>query len=460
MQFFQHCRQPRPILAGLFLLSLLCYLALIPAPRVDGELIGSDGIGYYVYLRSVIIDHDLDLANEFDHYRAATKEQGLSPTGRAANKYPVGPAVLWAPFYLLAHGIALAGRALGFGLVPDGYGHLYQAAICIGSIVYGTAGFWLCYSSARRIFSPSAVLAAVVLLWLASNAIYYMVFQPSMAHMVSLFSVALVLSVWFRWFRTPDSPPPGLALLLGAAGGLVLLVRLQDAIFLLLPYGALLLQTLQSWRKGHAAQARRWLWCGLLAALATVLVFLPQLAAWKLIYGTWLAMPYLADSNEPFRWLQPQLVGVLVSPLRGLFVWHPVYLLALLGLVGVLLPRDRWLALALLALLTLNIYVVASWWAWWQGDSFGGRMFLNAMWAWVLGLSGLVEWAAAGRRRWPALLTIGGLLIAWNGLAVVQYQLDLLPRAAAITWQTLTIERLAFPWALLHRYLFARLPGL
>ena len=44
--------------------------------------------------------------------------------------------------------------------------------------------------------------------------------------------------------------------------------------------------------------------------------------------------------------------------------------------------RERWLALALLVVLALAMYIVAAWYQWWQGDSFGGRMLLNAMWVW------------------------------------------------------------------------------
>ena len=36
------------VIGGLFLFSLLCFLVLLRVPRVDGQLIGSDGTYYYV----------------------------------------------------------------------------------------------------------------------------------------------------------------------------------------------------------------------------------------------------------------------------------------------------------------------------------------------------------------------------------------------------------------------------
>jgi hypothetical protein len=292
-----------------------------------------------------------------------------------------------------------------------------------------------------------------LLLWFASNAIYYMVIEPSMAHMVSLFSASLLLSCWFWWLHRAQRPPAlWQAALLGAAGGLVLLVRLQDAFLLLLPYGTLALYMLQAWQAGEYVRVRQWLRAGVVAACCTVLIFVPQIIAWQQIYGTWLALPYLSDHDPAFTWLSPHIAGVLVSPFRGLFIWHPVYLLATIGLL-VLARRDRSMALWLALLLALNIYIVASWWAWWQGDAFGGRMFLNAMWIWVLGLAGLLEWLREHIRPslYRPLLAVALLLVVWNGLALAQYRLGLVPMDAPLTWEQITLDRLRLPWLLLQR---------
>ncbi|MFL5800634.1 MAG: hypothetical protein ACJ8CR_02720 [Roseiflexaceae bacterium] len=441
--------RPRWLFAGLFLFSLLFFLALLRVPRVDGQLIGSDGAYYYVYLRSLAIDHDLSFANEYAYYQLPPTSPGLTPTGLSPNKYAIGPALLWLPFFLAAHLIALLGQALGLGLVPDGYGYLYQGAVAIGSIVYGTLGFWLAYRCARRFCSQLAAITAVVLLWLAGNAFYYMVFEPSMSHMVSLFSVALLLSIWFLRFRDAAALSPATAAMLGAAAGLVLLVRLQDAPFLLLPYGSILLRTIQHWCQGDSGRARAWLGRGLIAGIATIVTFSPQSHAWHVLYGTWVASPYLGEHIPTFYWLQPQLAGVLVSTFHGLFSWHPIYLCALIGL-ALLIRRDRSLALGLLAVLALDVYIVAAFWVWWQGDSFGGRMFLNAIWGWVLGLAALLDWLRARRLFYPAL-AIGLLLIGWNGLSLIQYRLGFVPMGVPLTWEQMTIERIKLPWTLWQR---------
>jgi hypothetical protein len=441
--------QPRWVFGGLLLFSVLFFLTLLRAPRIDGQLIGSDGVAYYVYARSLVIDHDLDFTNEFTYFQLKPAAFVRTAMGYIGNKYAIGPALLWMPFFLVAHAIALAAHALGWNVAADGYSYLYQSAISIGSIVYGALGFWLAYVCTRRMFSQIAALMAVGLLWLASNSFYYMAFEPSMSHMVSLFSVALLLTIWFVWFRNIERPAIVHAAALGAAGGLVLLVRLQDAPFLLLPYGYLLLQLIQTWRAGHPRAAQHWFLCGLITSAFTLIVFAPQLAIWQQLYGTWAVSPYFEDHIPAFNWLHPQLFGVLFSTFHGLFTWHPIYLFALCGLT-VVAKQDRRLAIALTTLLLLELYIVAAWWAWWQGDSFGGRMFLSGMWIWVLGLAGCLEWLRRRRFFYP-VIAIGLLLICWNGLSLIQYRLGFVPMSAPLTWEQITIGRLRIPWLLLKK---------
>ena len=84
-----------------------------------------------------------------------------------------------------------------------------------------------------------------------------------------------------------------------------------------------------------------------------------------------------------------------------------------------------------------------------QGDSFGGRMFLNATWIWVMGLAALIEWLRA-RRLFYLALALGALLICWNGLSLIQYRLGFVPMSKPLTWEQMTIERIKLPWMLLQ----------
>jgi hypothetical protein len=444
--------RPLPLSVVLGALATLAFIALLPVPRADGELIGSDGVGYYVYLRSWVIDGDLDLNNEYAYFAHAFKAPEPTPLGLAGNKLAVGTAIFWLPFYLLAHLIALLGNLLGFDIPSDGYSYLYQSAISFGSIFYGSLGMYLAARSASRLWNEGASALALGMLWMASNVFYYMVFEPSMSHMVALFCVSLLLWYWHSAFYEQKKPNWKSFALLGAAGGAVLLVRVQDGIFLLLPYGYLLWRWIITLRERQSEISKHWLIGGLLTALFTFLVFTPQLYVWQTLYGSFLTSPYTHDHDPPFYWLQPQLWSVLFSSFHGLFSWHPIFLLALIGLLmaGKELAWQRW---ALVGLLALNLYLVAAWWAWWQGDSFGGRMFISAFWIWQLGLCSLINRIWHKRSGQIAVWSVGGLLLIWNMLSLIQYRLGYVPMGEPLTWQEMTIDRLRLPWLLLERLL-------
>ena len=79
---------------------------------------------------------------------------------------------------------------------------------------------------------------------------------------------------------------------------------------------------------------------GLLAAAAAVLVFLPQMLAWRRLYGSLVTMP---QGGGFVDWSSPHLLDTLFSADHGLFTWTPLTLLGLLGLLA-LLRRDAALA--------------------------------------------------------------------------------------------------------------------
>ena len=61
-----------------------------------------------------------------------------TPTGLPFNYWPVGPALLWLPFFLLAHGLALRrSTPLGVAIRLDGCGYWHQAFVIAGNIAYG-----------------------------------------------------------------------------------------------------------------------------------------------------------------------------------------------------------------------------------------------------------------------------------------------------------------------------------
>ena len=440
-------------IAAVTLACLLAFLLTIPLPRADGQLVGSDGVYYYVYLPSLLLDGDLDFSDEYAYFFAydpAKLDRLLSnptPRGVPPNQWPIGPAILWSPFFLLAHLLAHLLNSLGAHISTSGYGYFYQAFVLSGNILYGGAGVWLTYLFVRELATEKAALTSTVLIALAGNLVYYMTAEPYMSHTLSAFASGLF---FYTWLRRRNRPGGWTALLYGLLGGLMALIRPQDGLFLTLPFLARLPSAWRGLRAGEKGPALELLRDALVAVSAALLLFAPQMVVWGQLYGNYFRSPYTYQEHPVlFYWLSPRLGAVLFSAFRGLFTWHPIFLLALVGL-ALTYRRDRSFALLGGLGFIAQWYIISAWHNWVQGDAFGGRMFIVCTPIFVLGLAHLIEWVTR-RWSWSPVFTLGGLLLMWNFLLFVEYRFGLATAQRSPTWYDLTVGRVAFAVAFLRR---------
>lgn len=423
-------RHPYRAASLLFALLLLIYIPTLRVPHTYGLLVGSDGIGYFANLRSLVFDHDLQLSDEY------ARLTGTALSGSGTAKFPVGVAVLWLPFFLVMHLVVLALHAAGQPVVADGYSWFYQFGACFGTMVYGYLGLLLMIRLCREFFDTATTLLATFLLFCGWNIIYYFLFENSMSHMVSLFVVGALLA---RWRFGPRDKPLRYWGGIGLCVGVAAMVRPQDAAFVVVP--GIDLAT----RVFEAARARRWAGAARLAGgalslgIGSLIGYSPQIVASQATYGHPFASGYFVK-GETFSWTTPHIFQILFSRWHGLVTWHPLILLTLIGLY--VLGRTQPAYAARLAVaVAIQIYVVASWHAWWQGDAFGSRMLINCAPAFALGLAALITWVRA-RVDVRVVLAVAALALLWNGLFIAQYRLGLISKAEPITWQQLTVGKL------------------
>lgn len=422
----------RGVLTACFLLTL---------PLVTPRIRGADEIEYFSYLRSLAFDRDLEFGNEYEHFYAADPE-GLAgfkatflerrepATGAHINFAPIGSALLWAPFYFLAHLGVLLARALGAALQADGYSRPYVAAACYASAGYGFLGLLLVHDALVRFGRLAAgATPAVIGVWLGTPLLYYMTIAPGFSHACSVFAVGLLvwLSLWLR--EQGDAPPSGWALA-GAAVGLCGLVREQDALFGVIAAGVLLERAVRTRRLAPAALR------GVVLAGAALLVFLPQLVAYRLINGGFGPSRMVA---RKMSYASPHFFEVLFDPGHGLFAWTPLLLLAALALLALAASR-RDLASALLALaFLLQAWINGSLESWTQAGAFGSRRFLSVTPAFAWGLAYL--WARLVPRFGRAGLAAGlAVFCWWNASLMVQFGLRLMDRQR-LEWPRVAINQ-------------------
>ena len=424
----------------------LCIVAVLALPLFTPRVYGADEIKYFAALRSVYFDRDLHYANEYAHFigRDPVAHAGLrpymegeTPTGYRLNDAPIGTAVLWSPFYVAADIGVAAARSLGAAVPRDGYAWPYVWAVCLGSLFWGTAGMFLAYRLCRAYASRTASLWGVVAIWFASPVVFYLYITPAMAHANSMFAVSLFLLLWQR--GRVDRAARGWVIL-GAAAGLMILVRELNWLLLLVlavdeTQGILhVVQSADGQRVRGAPLVRaavvEW-WrrsVGYLCfAVALGIVVAPQLYVYQTLNGTFGPTPFVV---EKFSLLPRYAFAVLFSGFHGLFSWHPVTLVAVLGLAA-LWRRAPWVAAALVVFVAAQVLVIGSYETWWGGASFGARRFINCTPIFSLGLA-VGFGTLRGRFRHLAAAAIAGLVL-WNAGLAVQYSVGLIPRDAPVS---------------------------
>jgi hypothetical protein len=451
---------------GVALLGL-CFVLLVPA--ITPRLYASDEVQYYSYLRSLWFDHDVSFENEYRYFyeRGVARSAGFhetflerrTGTGLRINFGTIGSALLWSPFYAVADaGTRLAALA-GSQVPADGYSTPYVTAVALGSACYGWLALVLAFRLASRF--QAGALAATLAVWFGTPLVFYMYVAPPMSHACSAFAVALFLTVWLE-VREHWSVRGTMAL--GAAAALMVMVREQDAFFVVGPA----IDFAWSWLE--SPQARRRATLGSLSAgvAAGLVTFVPQALAYLSLNG------YLGPSRLVTRkmtWWAPHALEVLLSPSHGWLWWTPLTVAALGGLAWMAwrapsprhgtLPGNlpRRVAICSLAMIAAQVYVAGSVESWTVAGAFGQRRFVAATPLLVLGLSACLTAASAstsGRRATALVVCVGvwwnlGLMAQFGTGAMDRQRLEL-ARNAHYTFVRLPIE---LP-TLVYRYAFDR----
>lgn len=368
----EHYKYPKFVLVCLacFLLAFFMSNRLFRGDLAGWKLIiSSDGLGYYAYLPAFLIDQDVTFHKVteretkllgYDRYKPAY----LVKSGdRVVNKYFAGEALLLLPFFLLATFFSWAG-----GIEMTGYSFFFQLFTGLGALFYLLLGLYYL----KKIFQHlriRPVLSAVILvtILLGTNLFYYSMWQPSMSHVYSFFAIN-----GFLWFFCRSIQRPGIThmVLSGLFLGFTVLIRPTNGIvILLLPF------LFNTGEEAHmlAVYLRQRKVAVLYSLAAFILVVAIQPIIWHLQTGRWVIWSY---TNEGFNFAHPQLKNVLFSYRKGLFIYTPLIFISILGCIRLAFSNlRRFFSISLF--LILGTYIIASWWNWYYGDSFGARAFID-----------------------------------------------------------------------------------
>ena len=398
---------------------------------VSTKIRGADEIEYYSHLRSAVFDRDLDFTNEYEHfYRAnpqgllAFKETFLDrrepKTGRPINFAPIGSAVVWSPFFLLAHALVTNGVLRG---PADGLSPAYTGAVAYGSSFLAILGFLIAFQTLKKYLGVTEGLSliAVLAVWFGTPAFYYMTVAPAFAHAPSILAVSLL---FFLWLRAREKDGVFDWVLMGLVAGLAMLIREQGALFLIAPGLDLGFRLL----KGDVKRA---LERGVAVLGAAGLVFAPQLLAYQALNGSF-GPTQLVQRKMDFG--SPHFFDVLIDPGHGLLLWTPLLLIAFLGLVRAIFRLGA-VGVFVTAALIAQVYINGSVLSWHQAGAFGSRRFVDSTILFVVGFAfGLM---AVTPRTQKILVA---LALWWNLSLMMQFGLKLMDRQR-LDWPGIAIRQ-------------------
>ena len=407
---------------------------LFSSIRDEPFIQGADDSHYYLWLRSWVVDGDLDFTNDFaaipflePDYKERILNGPRTATGMVPNKFPVGWAVVSAPGFATAH---LLSKALGWE--DNGFGAPYQLAVWLQQILMAGVGFLLLRSILRRWYSNPVCVLAIMMVWLTSPMVYYQTARIAMVH-----NTLFVLGTLVFWLalrvrdclgsrdRRSMTELASLSGLAGFAAGLMVICR-PSAIVYLIPPVWLIIDGMYRNARGSP---------GLLTAMgagaiagAAAGVF-PQLLAWKQVYGHWI---YYSYQGEGFNWASPQFYTSLLSPHHGLFNWHPMLAL---GLGGLLLASLRgkftpsWL-ISFIAIAWIN----SAWHMVHFGSAFGGRAYEFVVFFATLGMAYALHQLQRRAVFLHATLALHALLACWNTVFMYLFMQGIVSREEPVTW--------------------------
>jgi hypothetical protein len=163
-----------------------------------------------------------------------------------------------------------------------------------------------------------------------------------------------------------------------------------------------------------ALSTRQWRKLVLLGAGFLILGWHLPFTWWRMYGAPWV-VPAAIQGQQEFLSGPIYVKEVLLSPERGLILWSPLVLLALIGL-GLLFKKDRHLSLTLGLMIVLQVLMNASLHDWGGGWAYGMRRMTELYPVWVIGLATLLHTARSASKtaawgRWARSITVSLTLL-------------------------------------------------
>lgn len=374
-----------------------------------------DDTAYYMIGKSIIVDGDVDYSNEQLRKEAYCDLNSLGNTNQGT-RVPIGPSILWAPFILLAHILTLLFNVFsGGGLAANGYSPHYLLVTCVGSSIYTFLSLLISYKILTKFFSPKISLLSVLTVFLGNSLIYNAYVRMLMSHSPEVFTIAIFVLFFLNVVEKRELVH---YLLFGIASGLLVIVRYDNAMFLIMPVVHILSVFWSSIKSGRWHFFSVMLKYYSLAALVSFVVILPQFLHYYIQSGDIIPKTLGGHLSRTFD----TIVGIkalFFSKTRNILWGKPIIIIGAIGSF-LFIRQNRLLGIAFSLIIIFGI----SWLFWrphvyWWGMDFGIRHLIKLSLPLAFGYAAIIK---SVNIRGKALLFSGlsFVIILWEYLKIIQ----------------------------------------
>jgi len=341
-----------------FLFSIVVsFFYLRPLNSEWFRIITADGLGYYSYLPAKFIYHDKNLNfqwfNEvypkyyaYNSFSVPDENILVEYKDKRINKYYPGQSFLCLPFFLAAH---LLSKLLG--LPADGFSLLYQVFMGLAAVFYSCLGLWYLRKLLFNLFANEWLSCIVpILIFFGTNLFSYTVYYGCFSHAFSF--AFIVMALYFaRLFSVEEENKLKYLVLFSLCFLIVVFIRPLNILFVLAVPAVM--NNYKFSLRGWSANTPVILW-------GIIILFLLY---WQfsILYkqtGSFFPATY---TNEKFHFDRPHISDILFSYHAGWFVYVP---LALTSLLGLLFIKHRKKFILFFILIATVVVLYGCWWYW------------------------------------------------------------------------------------------------
>ncbi len=317
---------------------------------------GSDAKGYYEYLEWVISGKNINYESENSYSRG----------NRKILKYTYGTSLFQAPFYILAQVVQLnKSNTFEYTIIDDVF-------LSLGASIYIALALLMLFKLLLRFsLNEQQALLITLITYFGTNLFHYSSIEFMMSHLYSFLSITSFYYFGLEYLDSKKKKAFWLSLLFIF---LIIAIRPINGIVVLPLVLYIIFQT-------------KSLAFGIYSFISISVAFGIQLVCWKLQCGQWTMQSY---DGEGFYWLNPQLINVLFSFRKGLFIYSPILLFGVIGFMFLYKKRSK-VFYAIITTIIVYLYIVSCWWHWPYGDSFGHRTFIDVYAFFAIGIVSLMS---------------------------------------------------------------------